>query len=98
MIRDLTRLDNHLYLGTTLDADPNDRLGRVRVAIDGLTDELKDSNPDDIPLYLVLGSANGGNNEGVSIPQTGSRVLVSLINNDIYNGVVLYALPFKPKE
>lgn len=86
----LQNLSNKYFIGTIKQNDDPKSKGRVRVAIDGMTDKIPD---DKLPWYAIINTAGAGNNSSIAVPSVSSRVLVSFLEGDIYNGLVAFVLP-----
>lgn len=85
-------LSKCLFQGTVVNTEDPEQKNRVKVQVDTMTNEISE---DDLPWYVVLASAGGGNNAVSSVPSVGSRVLVQFPDNDIYNAIITYSLPQK---
>lgn len=86
----LQDLSNKYFIGTVTKTDDPKSKSRVQVTVDGVTDSLTE---DTLPWYAIMSVAGGNNNSSVAIPSKNSRVLVSFVEGDIYNGIVAFVLP-----
>ena len=99
---DITR---GLYQGYVIDNDDPEKAGRVKVAVDSMTEinlpiaheETQSTlSEEDLAWYPVLASANATNNANLSTMDIGARVLVQFPDGDIYNGLVVFSSPDIP--
>lgn len=86
---------NTLLSGVVVDNEDTEKGNRVKVSLDNMTNEI---SKEDLPYYPILSSAGPSNNSSMSVPQIGAKVLVRLLDETIYNGVVVYSIPSKPSE
>lgn len=93
VFRNAYDLSDGYWQGFVVNNEDPEQLNRIQVSIDNLTDEIPTEH---LPWYVILTHPTSGNNSHCSIPQVGSRVLVSFPNGDIYNGVVSFSIPSKP--
>ena len=94
-LRNLTPLDGKPIIGYVVDNSDPEKLGRVRVALAGLSDNIKKEH---LPWYTLRRQADASSNHALSVPRLDSRVAVILTNDDPHTGEVVYALPSKPPE
>jgi len=85
-------LENRDWMGTVVDIVDPEKRSRIKVEIANLTEGLK---PEQLPWYHIKQPVNNGNTN-TTIPPLNSRVIVSFINDDIYNGMVNYQVPSIP--
>lgn len=86
----LQNLSNKYFIGTVMQNNDPKSKGRIRVAIDGMTDKIDVKT---LPWYAIINTAGGNNNSSIAVPSVNSRVLVSFLEGDIYNGLVAFVLP-----
>ena len=78
-----------------VDNDDPKGFSRVKVSIVGWTDEI---DKELLPLYVIAYPISSSPNTPAGMPRIGSRVLVEFQDDDIYNGVVVKALPVTPPD
>jgi len=74
------------------DADPL-KANRLRVQIDGVTDEIE---KDDLPWYYIRMTPKSGSNAKNDTPNIDSRVLVYFPEEDIMNGIIVESISSIP--
>lgn len=80
---------NKEYIGFVIDADDPERLGRCKIRVIGVYDNIEDA---DLPWAFYQGSSvfAGGETKGggsLSVPKPGTAVRVIFLNGDIHNPV-----------
>lgn len=77
-------LKNSIWNGIVVDNEDPLHRSRVKVSIEGLTDQL---DVDALPWYCGKYPFRCTGNAQLHVPLVGSHVLVEFVDNDIYNGM-----------
>ena len=88
-------LKGNTFQGTVVDnADPY-HANRIRVQLDGITDQISKEN---LPWYVIAMKPFNGSNAQNDIPKIKSRVLVYFEEEDIMNGKVIESISSIPPK
>jgi hypothetical protein len=82
-------LKNKEFQGTVVDTLDPFSSNRVKVQLDGVTDEI---NPEDLPWYYILMHVQSQPQGQNNIPAMGSRVVVTFLDDDIMNGRITHSV------
>lgn len=95
-LRSTTRLletnsiKNMVVSGTVIDNNDPDKLLRVKIRVNILHENISDEDlPWALPGMLGSGNAMTGAAGSISIPQIGSRVLVTFLDDSLYNAMYI---------
>ena len=86
-------LSSHFWQGTVSDTVDPENHSRIRVEVDNLTEGIPN---DKLPWYQTKQPFNSAGNAKTSLPPVASRVIVEFPTDDIYNGIVSFAISSKP--
>lgn len=75
--------------------DNNDPLAHSRIKVE-IPELTKGIPTEDLPWYILAQPFNTAPNSKTSIPPVGSRVSVSFPTDDIYNGIIIFAVVDRP--
>jgi|GEM_PF-7036134 len=86
-------LKNKEFQGTVVDdADPF-TANRIKVQLDGVTDEIE---KDDLPWYYITMAPQSQPQAQNDVPAVDSRVIVTFLDDDIMNGRVIQSVVSMP--
>jgi hypothetical protein len=86
-------LKRNLFQGTVVDNQDPLQANRIKVALDGITDQIDKKY---LPWYVIARPPFNGSNAQNDIPKIDSRVLVYFEEEDIMNGKVVESISSIP--